>query len=191
MNDIIPQAFMDMVSEDIEAITYEIEHGTKESRCKLHRKLDGRYQVCVERWYGGLWGSNSAGTCLYYNYISENDMTENLEMMKAKLEAFQYQVNAKSVPNLPSTQVNVTTNVNVNITFEQAKEKIEDMTALSQTETDEILAKIDEIELISKENSSRKKKWEKVKPIISFALDKGVDVAITILGLVLQMKLGM
>lgn len=40
------------------------------------------------------------------------------------------------------------------------------------------------------ENTSRKSKWEKVKPIISFALDKGADVAIAILSLVLQMKLG-
>ena len=44
---------------------------------------------------------------------------------------------------------------------------------------------------ISKEKSSCKTKWEKVKPIIAFALDKGADVAIAILSLVMQMKLGM
>ena len=65
------------------------------------------------------------------------------------------------------------------------------MTALSREQTDEILEKINELEKISKENTSRKTKWEKVKPIIAFALDKGADVAIAILSLVMQMKLGM
>ena len=59
------------------------------------------------------------------------------------------------------------------------------------SKTDEILEKINELEEISKEKSSRKTKWEKVKPIIAFALDKGADVAIAILSLVMQMKLGM
>ena len=39
--------------------------------------------------------------------------------------------------------------------------------------------------------SFHKTKWEKVNPIITFALDKGADVAIAILSLVMQMKLGM
>lgn len=76
------------------------------------------------------------------------------------------------------------------MSFKEAKQKIEDMTALNREQTDEILAKIDELEKISKENISRKSKWEKVKPIIAFALDKGADVAIAILSLILQMKLG-
>ena len=64
------------------------------------------------------------------------------------------------------------------------------MTALSQAQTDEILEKIDELERIQAENSSRKSKWEKVKPILSFVLDKGADVAVAILTLIVQMKLG-
>ena len=55
----------------------------------------------------------------------------------------------------------------------------------------EIKEKINELESISNEKIPKKKKWEKVKPILSFALDKGADVAITIMGLILQMKLGM
>ena len=92
--------------------------------------------------------------------------------------------------NAPDINVTVNNNVTVNISFDQVREKIEDMTALSREQTDEILAKIDELEEISKEESSRKTKWEKVKPIIAFALDKGADVAIAILSLVMQMKLG-
>ena len=42
------------------------------------------------------------------------------------------------------------------------------------------------MENISKEKSPKKKKWEKIKPILSFALDKGVDIAIMLWSLALQ-----
>ncbi len=121
---------------------------------------------------------------------SPRSVQENLDMMKAKLETYKFQMNAV-MGETPAQQINVTTNVNVTVTFEQVRSQIEDMTALSREQTDEILEKIDELEKISKENTSRKTKWEKVKPIIAFALDKGADVAIAILSLVMQMKLGM
>ncbi len=75
--------------------------------------------------------------------------------------------------------------------FEQARQKIEDMPGLNDEDTEEIKSKIDELENISKESISKKKKWEKVKPILSFAIDKSADVAISIMSLILQMKLGM
>ena len=64
------------------------------------------------------------------------------------------------------------------------------MTALSREQTDEAIEKVNELEAISKENISRKSKWEKVKPIIAFAMDKGADLGIAILTLIVQMKLG-
>ena len=89
-----------------------------------------------------------------------------------------------------SQQINVTTNVNVTVTFEQVREKIEDMTALNREQTNEAIEKVNELEAISRENISRKSKWEKVKPIIAFAMDKGADLGIAILTLIVQMKLG-
>ena len=99
-------------------------------------------------------------------------------------------MNAISLPKPSETNITVNNNVNISLSFQEAKQKIEDMTTLNREQTNEILAKIDELEKISKENISRKSKWEKVKPIIAFALDKGADVAIAILSLILQMKLG-
>lgn len=65
------------------------------------------------------------------------------------------------------------------------------MPGLTEKETSELRDKINELERINSENISRKKKWEKIKPIASFVLDKGVDVAVPILSLILQMKLGL
>ena len=50
------------------------------------------------------------------------------------------------------------------------------------------LEKIDEIESIIKEDDSKKTKWEKFKPILTWLADKSFDVAMTILPLLLKMQ---
>jgi len=187
----MPKEFYDMVCSDIKRIE-ESDRLSSEEKYTLHRELDGRYQACIKDWYKGLWASDEGATIIYYVTLcnSPKDVQENLEMMRAKLETFKYQMNVISLPKPRETNITVNNTLNISLSFEEAKQKIEDMTALNRGQTDEILKRIDELEKISKENISRKSKWEKVKPIISFALDKGADVAIAILSLVLQMKLG-
>lgn len=182
--------FLDMVCTDIQRISDSSNLSSAE-KMKLHRELDGRYQACIKDWYIGFWASDSNGTCVHYYQLdsSPRAVDENLQMMKAKLETYKLQMNAVSTESV-GHQINVTTNVNISVSFDEVREKIEDMSTLSREQTNEILAKINELEEISKERSSRKTKWEKVKPIITFALDKGVDVAIAILSLVMQIKLG-
>lgn len=183
--------FQGMICSDIKRIE-EADSLDAARLFKLHREIDGRYQACIKDWYKGLWGSNSQSTMVYYNHLQNrpSSLRDNLQMMKSKLETYLFEMNAITLPELPSTQVNVTTNVNISLSFEEARSKIEDMTALSREQTDEIIQKINELEEISKEKTSRKNKWEKVKPIITFALDKGADAAIAILTLIVQMKLG-
>ncbi len=127
--------------------------------------------------------------------LDKESLTHNLLLMKAKLQGYLCNFPSKSVLSAPQNNINVnvpiTNEINISITFEQAKQKIEDMPGLTDAETEDIKSKIDELENIFKESISKKKKWEKVKPILLFALDKGADVAITIMGLILQMKLGM
>ena len=93
------------------------------------------------------------------------------------------------MPVIPDININSTTNVNVTITFDQVRREIENMGALNQKETDEAIERVNELESISKENISCKAKWEKVKPIIKFAIDKGADLGVAILTLIVQMKL--
>ena len=187
----MPKEFYDMICSDIKRIE-ESDSLLSEEQFKLHRELDGRYQACVKDWHMGLWGASADGTLFTYNTIRSHpsSVQGNLDMMKAKLETFKYQMNAISLPKPSETNITVNNTVNISLSFEEARQKIEDMAALNREQTDEILAKIDELQKISKENIPRKSKWEKVKPIISFALDKGADVAIAILSLVMQMKLG-
>ena len=108
--------------------------------------------------------------------------------MKAKLETFQYQMNAIRLPEPASTQVNVTTNLNVNVTFEQVRSQIEDMSSLTNEETAEILQKVSEIEDVVKSNDTKKNKWEKAKPVLKWLADKSCDVGIALLPLMLKIQ---
>lgn len=182
------------ILRDISKINAAIQNADPTEMEALHRYLDGKYQYGIADWGKSMYGYVD-GHGFKYEWLGTDSIKDNLSTMKPKLEAFIHGWNAKSSSSgsARNSDVNVTVNntVNISISFEETRQKIEDMTALSREQTDEILEKIDELEKISKENTSRKTKWEKVKPIIAFALDKGADVAIAILSLVMQMKLGM
>lgn len=190
----IPQEFYNMVDADIERLenSDQLSHN---DQLKLHQEIDARYQTCIQGWYSSLYGVNKNETgvnyrrldCIEHNFYLKG----NLRMMKEKLVAFRFGMNLVQVPNTPSTNITINTNVNISITFEQAKQTIENMPGLNNADTAEIISKIDELEAIAKESISKKKKWEKIKPILLFALDKSADVMITIMALVLQMVLGM
>ena len=115
--------------------------------------------------------------------------------MKAKLQGYLCYFPTKAVEAVPQNNFSVNVSnineINIMLSFEQAKQQIEDMPGLTDADTEEIKSKIDDLENIYKESISKKKNWEKVKPILSFAIDKGADVAIAIMSLLLQMKLGM
>lgn len=183
------------VRKDIQKIDSIASESDFSKTLELHRYLDAKYQYCVADWGKGMWGYDK-DMGFIYNSLDSASLKENLAMMKPKLEAFMCGWNAVRIkpdemPTMPDINVNTTTNVNITINFDQVREKIEDMTALSKKETDEAIEKVNELEAISKENISRKSKWEKIKPIIAFAMDKGADLGIAILTLIVQMKLGM
>ena len=181
------------IEQDIRKIDDVLQKADPAEMEALHRYLDGKYQSGVMDWGHSMHGYID-GHGFSYELLCADSLKDNLATMKPKLEGFIYGWNAKGKSSgyirNPDVSVTVNNTVNISISFEETRQKVEDMTALSREQTDEILEKINELEEISKENSSRKTKWEKVKPIIAFALDKGADVAIAILTLVMQMKLG-
>ena len=186
----IPEAFLDMVRKDIQRIDETVCLHDNSKQWELFRELDGRYQACVRDWYRGMWQSTRDGTQLYFNVLKDhpNQVTDNLLLVKSKLETFQFQMNAVEVPDSPSTQVNVTTNVNVNITFEQVRAKIEDMTSLTDEQTKEALDKLSEIKSVVNGEGSKKSKWEKVKPVLVWLADKSFDLAMAMLPLLLKIQ---
>ena len=94
-----------------------------------------------------------------------------------------------------STGINVITNISnsnentINLqTFSEVRNKIENMSSLTDSEIEEILSKVDELEEIVNSSDRKTKKWDKAKEIIKWVADKGVDVAMTLIPLL--MKIG-
>lgn len=186
----MPKEFYDMVCADIERLS-NTQNLSDDERLKLHREIDGKYQACVKQWYDGLWYNDKNAKMVFYGHLVEhpNCVTENLEMMKAKLETYKYQMNAVQLPKpeVSNSQiVNVTNSVNVNVTFEQVRKEVEEMTSLTNEQTQEVLDKISEIEEVVKSKDSKKSKWEKVKPVLTWLADKSCDVGIALLPLLLK-----
>ena len=160
---------------------------------ELHRYLDGKYQGCIAEWGKIMWNYSKDNGFDYY-FMGSDAMIDNLNQMKPKLEAYAlgWNMSKKSSPSRSTTtpNVNVTVNneINISITFEQVREKIEDMTSLTDEQTKEALEKVSEIESVVNGEGSKKSKWEKVKPILAWLADKSFDLAMTILPLLLQVQ---
>ena len=60
------------------------------------------------------------------------------------------------------------------------------MTSLREQEIQEILEKVNELENIINSKERKSKKWESCNSIIKWIADKGVDVGISLLPLILQ-----
>lgn len=181
--------FREMVLSDIQSISNACNLSIPE-QLKLHRQLDGRYQACVKDWFKGFFACDKDATQIFYGALENRPehIIENIELMKGKLETFSFEMNVIDAPVAPSTHVNVTTNVTVTITFEQVREKIVEMTSLTDEQTKEALEKVSEIESVVKGEGSKKFKWEKIKPILTWLADKSFDVAMTMLPLLLKVQ---
>ena len=93
-----------------------------------------------------------------------------------------------------NTGINVITNINnsnennVKIeSFSEVKNKVENMTSLPDSEIEEILSKITELEDIVNSSERKSKKWSKATDIIKWVSDKGIDVGLTLLPLILKL----
>lgn len=185
--------FRKMICDDIERLAQSSELPNCQ-KLKLLREIDGRYQECVGNWFSGLSNANGSLTRIRYEELEELSernsrcIQNDLDMMKAKLETLRYGMNSNSHPQILTNQVNVTTNVSLNMTFEQARSKVEEMDSLTEEQTREALKKIDEIERIIQSSDSKKTKWEKTKPVLAWIADKSYDLGKTILLLLLKIE---
>lgn len=125
----------------------------------------------------------------FYKNDSNSDYINDTKIVKAHLE--NYRVNLKSglvkdnekgqIINVNASSNNTNNNSNVmtiNMSIDEVRKNISDNTYLGDTEKDELLQKLKEIEDLQKSKESKSKKWGIAKGILSFILDKGADIAI-------------
>ena len=124
--------------------------------------------------------------------IDENKTTEEHE--QREIEKLRLQVElAKESSAVHNHNINNVENKNIinntmNISFEDARKTINDMSSLSENEIEEIQSKINVLEEIVNSKESKSKKWSKAKDIIKWVADKGVDVGIALLPLILKIR---
>ena len=70
--------------------------------------------------------------------------------------------------------------------FSNVRKESEDISVLPDTEIDEILSKINILEKTGESSDRKSKKWDKAKDIVKWIADKGVDVGIALLPLLLK-----
>lgn len=110
------------------------------------------------------------------------------EHEQRELEKIRLQVeSAKGNISIHNTNRNENTNT-FSVSFASARESISAMSSLPEEEIQEALEKIDALEAIVTSLDTKSKKWSKAKEIIQWIADKGVDVGIAILPLLLQIK---
>ena len=177
----ISDDFIRIVDEDIERCKYSIENSGKADLRYLYHSLLSKYSPVIADFNGHFYS-------LLYDESGE-DTRKNIRIIEEKLILFK----AMGYENLEHTSehslvVNNTINNNLDITFDSVKSQIENMGALTQAEIDEVIYKISELEKIVNSSDKRTQKWENAKGIIRWIADKGVDVGIALLPLLLQIK---
>lgn len=124
--------------------------------------------------------------------IDENKATEEHEQREIEKLRLQLELAKESSPihnhNINNVENKNIINNTMNISFEDARKTINDMSSLPENEIEEIQNKINAIEEIVNSKDSKSKKWSKAKEIVKWIADKGVDVGITLLPLLLKMS---
>ncbi len=169
-----------LLEEDVARCEEAIKNGNSIILWDLYNSLYPKYLKVVE----GL------------NYGTQNHITkalQNVIFIKEKLELYmatlirekEIESSRQSLVSINNTNNN-SNSMNFNVTFTYARSKIENMTSLAEKEIKEVLEKVDELEKIVESQERRSSKWEKASDIIKWIADKGVDVGIALLPLLLQ-----
>ena len=77
-------------------------------------------------------------------------------------------------------------NLNIQVNFNDIRNKIEKNDSISGDEKADIIDKINELEKVYTSRDSKTMKWSKLKSILIWLADKGTDVAITLIPVIYQ-----
>lgn len=190
--------FKSMYEEDLDSLKKAISDSSnretpEEAKLQLYKDVTARYHSYIPKLSDGLY--EYIPNCAFYDDVFGDALFHNLNQIYNKLLSFKalgYPSLKESLPQTAAPIVQITNSnenkIDINISFNDVRREIENMSALPDTEIEEILQKINELENIVKSSERKSKKWENAKGIIKWIADKGVDVGIAVLPLLLQIK---
>lgn len=178
-----------MIKDDIEKCNVLIEKGYAtydEVLCFVskYRKMDPNFGKNLHNYVRTL---NDSINYIKNIIIIKNELEALLVINYSKIPSQDKKTNIDNFSptfnfNIDNSSNNNNSNTNtINITFEDIKDKIKEDSNIVDNEKKEILNKLDEIKKIQLSSLEQKEKWKKIKAILVFLLDKGVDFVITYL----------
>lgn len=194
---VVTNSIKKMISEDIEKID-SINTMTYVEKKDFYIELTSKYNNMISNFGNGLYGYYRKSD-FYDEDIDVKSLLTNFKKIQAMLctfkandfKNFEEENNHYPLINNAVTSNNTNNNsnlTNINISFEEVRKTIQNMDNLNDNELSEILSKIDEIESIIQSNDTKRNKWNKLKSFLIWLADKGVDVAIAILPLLLKIN---
>lgn len=189
--------FKVMYEDDLESLKKAISDSENRetpefAKLQLYKDITAKYHPYIPKLSDGLYGYISSQA--FYDDVSGESLFHNLKQVYNKMLSFKalgFPSLQETIPqSAPMVQITNTNEnkIDINISFNDVRREIENMSALPDTEIEEILHKIDELEKIVKSSDRKSKKWENAKGVIKWIADKGVDVGIALLPLLLQIK---
>ena len=181
-------AILEIVNKDI--VRCEEAQKQKEGSKCLYQELIAKYSTFYPKFKSEIpTGGKIAAAG------SEFDYREELWSIKAKLETFlaagfEFELPKSETESSPYINVELDNrnevNMTINITFNEVRDQIQNMSALSDEQAHEIILKINKLEEIIKSSEKKTTKWSRAKEILKWVADKGVDVGIALLPLFLK-----
>lgn len=190
--------FKSMYEEDLKSLKSAISDvqnkDTPEiAKQELYKDVTAKYHAYVPKLSDGLY--KYIESYAFYDEVSGKSLFHNLNQIYNKMLSFKalgYPSLQEVIPQsaIPMVQITNTNEnkISINVSFNEVRREIENMSALPDTEIEEILGKIDELERIIQSSERKSKKWENAKNIIKWIAEKGVDVGIALIPLLLQIK---
>lgn len=177
----ITNDFMKIIDEDIK-LCEDFKSGNYPLDIEdYHNLLKSKYAKIINGFNEGLYD-------IFYD-SNHTAKKANIESMRQKLVLFKAMGYENYITEKPDgITFNNTNQLNstINVSFADVKKQVEEMTSLRDEEIDEIHSKIDDLEKIIDSSERKTKKWDMAKDIIKWIADKGVDVGIALLPLILK-----
>lgn len=187
----------EMIGTDIETIRLSLsdcsDTDTSIDKLQLYKELTAKYHPLVPQFGEGLYGYSQQAK--FYQDVGDESLKDNLFQIQNKLLAFRaagYPFIHEGANVNPGTLIKIDNRnenqLTVNVTFDEVRKQVDNMTALPAEEISTIQEHINQLEEIVKSQDSKSGKWEKAKGIIKWIADKGVDVGIALLPLLLKIS---
>lgn len=189
--------FKAMYEEDLESLKKAISDSENRetpelAKLQLYKDVTAKYHPYIPKLSDGLYAYIQKYAL--YDDVSGESLLHNLKQVYNKMLSFKalgYPSLKETIPQgVPMVQITNTNEnkVDIKVSFSDVRKEIENMSALPDVEIEEILSKINDLEKIVKSSDRKSKKWENAKSIVKWIADKGVDVGIALLPLLLQIK---